>query len=66
MDECFSLIQAVAGGNSSTVGFVLMPHVHSSAALTTILKNRRLLEDKCTSLLGCVRDVSPARRSEDV
>lgn len=52
MDEALSLLQAVAGGNSSTVGFVMLPFNHSSTSFTSVLKNRRLLEDKCAAIPG--------------
>ncbi|CAK9013615.1 Uncharacterized protein SCF082_LOCUS12009 [Durusdinium trenchii] len=37
VDESLSLIQVRCGGNSSTLGFALMPQPHSSAAHTAIL-----------------------------
>ena len=52
VEEALSLLQAVAGGNSSTVGLVLLPFNHSSTSWTSILKNRRILEDKCSAMPG--------------
>ena len=54
MDESLNLCQAVTGGNSSSMGFILMPQAHSSTTHTAIVKNRRLLEDKALSILGCM------------
>ena len=53
VDESLSLVQAVCGGNSSTLGFVLMPLPHSSAAHTAILNHRRAIENTCIATLEC-------------
>ena len=54
MDESLSLCQAVCGGNSNSMGFILMPQAHSSTSHTAILKNRRLLEDKAVAILESI------------
>lgn len=54
MDESLSLCQAVCGGNSNSMGFILMPQAHSSTPHTAILKNRRLLEDKALAILESI------------
>lgn len=51
VDETFTLLQAVAGGNSNTMGFVLLPQTHSSCSRTAILAHRRLVEDKAVATL---------------
>ena len=55
VDEALSLCQAVCGGNSRSMGFILMPQPHSSAAHSAILSHRRLLEDKATAILAAVQ-----------
>ncbi|CAK9111224.1 unnamed protein product [Durusdinium trenchii] len=47
VDESLALVQAICGGNSSTLGFVLMPQPHSSATHTAILAHRRAIENTC-------------------
>ena len=39
------------GGNSGSMAFILLPQPHSSTTLTSIYKNRRLLEDKARSAM---------------
>lgn len=56
MDEAVSLCQAVSSGNPNTLAFFLLPQWHSSTSKTTVLKNRRLLEDK---VVGCPGSMSP-------
>ncbi|CAJ1423296.1 unnamed protein product [Effrenium voratum] len=51
VDEAVSLCQAVSSGNPNTLAFFLLPQWHSSTSKTTVLKNRRLLEDK---VVGCL------------
>ena len=52
MDEAVQLCNAVASGNFNTLCFFLLPQYHSSTHKTTIIKNRRLLEDKVVGCLG--------------
>ncbi|CAL1168291.1 unnamed protein product [Cladocopium goreaui] len=46
IDESVTLAQGVASGNAGTVSFWLLPQWHSSMGKQSVLKNRRLLEDK--------------------
>ena len=52
MDEALNLCQAVCGGNSGSMGFILMPQNHSSTSHSAILSHRRLLEDKAEAILS--------------
>ena len=51
IDEGINVMQSACTGNSSTMGFVMLPQYHSSTSKAVDLKNRRLLEDK---LVGCL------------
>ena len=51
IDEGINVMQSACTGNSSTMGFVMLPQYHSSTSKAVVLKNRRLLEDK---LVGCL------------
>lgn len=51
VDEAVSLTQSVTSGNPQCLGFFLMPQWHSSTDKNTVMKNRRLLEDK---VAGCL------------
>ena len=51
IDECVQLCQAVTQGNTQTVSFWCIPQWHSSAQKVTVLKNRRLMEDKIVATL---------------
>jgi len=61
VDEALNLVQAVLGGNSRSVGFILMPQAHSSTSHTAILKNRRLLEDKSIATLKSIKKLMQKR-----
>lgn len=53
IDEGVSLIQSVCSGNSSSMGFFLLPQQHSSTDPNTVRNNKRLLEDKVGARLAC-------------
>lgn len=46
MDDSVDLVSHICMGNNNTLGFFLTPIVHSSTNLETIIKRRRLMEDK--------------------
>ena len=54
VDESMGLAQAVCGGNSGTMCFVLLPQPHSSAPHSAILGHRRLVEDRAIASLSSV------------
>ena len=51
IDESINLIQSTCSGNGNTMAFAMLPQYHSSTHKGTVLKNRRLLEDK---IVGCL------------
>ena len=46
IDEAISVCQSVSSGNQRTLCWFMLPQWHSSTSKTTVVKNRRLLEDK--------------------
>ena len=52
VDEAVQLAQSVASGNPRTLAWIMLPQYHSSTHKVTVLKNRRLMEDKVFSFLG--------------
>ena len=50
IDEAVNLAQGITTGNSNSVSFWLLPQWHSSTAKGSVLKHRRLLEDKIVGL----------------
>ena len=46
IDEAMDLFQAVTGGNSNSMAWIMQPMLHSSTDKLTVIKHRRLLEDK--------------------
>ncbi|CAK9097690.1 unnamed protein product, partial [Durusdinium trenchii] len=51
IDEAVTLCQSVCSGNPSTLAWIMLPQYYTSSSKHSVLKNRRLLEDK---LLGCM------------
>lgn len=51
IDEAVTLCQSVCSGNPSTLAWIMLPQYYTSSSKHSVLKNRRLLEDK---LLGCL------------
>ncbi|CAK9064636.1 unnamed protein product, partial [Durusdinium trenchii] len=52
IDEAISLSQAISSGNANTMCFACLPQVHSSTSMATVMKNRRLLEDKLFAVMN--------------
>lgn len=52
IDESIALAQGVCSGNPGTALFALLPQPHSSCNFSTVLKHRRLVEDKVVSKLS--------------
>ncbi|CAK9076978.1 unnamed protein product [Durusdinium trenchii] len=59
IDEAISLSHAISSGNTNTLCFACLPQIHSSTTTATVMKNRRLLEDK---LLACMGSKTVRRR----
>ena len=53
IDEAIQLCASVSSGNTSSVAFFCMPQCHSSTKRDSVLKNRRLLEDKVGACPVC-------------
>lgn len=51
VDEAVSLASSVSSGNQRTLCWFMLPQWHSSTGKCTVLKNRRLLEDKVVGIL---------------
>lgn len=54
IDESIALAQGVCSGNASSAIFSLLPQPHSSCNFSTVLKHRRLIEDKVVSNLSSI------------
>ncbi|CAL1130517.1 unnamed protein product [Cladocopium goreaui] len=51
VDEAVQICQSVSSGNPRTVCWFMLPQWHSSTAKCTVLKNRRLVEDKVVACM---------------
>ncbi|CAL1138958.1 unnamed protein product [Cladocopium goreaui] len=51
IDEAISVCQSVSSGNQRTLCWFMLPQWHSSTSKTTVVKNRRLLEDKVLGVM---------------
>lgn len=51
VDEAVQICQSVSSGNPRTLCWFMLPQWHSSTGKCTVLKNRRLLEDKVVAFL---------------
>ena len=59
IDESITLGQAVCSGNANSSMFILLPQPHSSCSLVTILKHKRLVEDKMVATLTSMISQTP-------
>ena len=52
VDEAIGLAHTVCSGNPNSLCFLMLPQHHTSTSKATVLKNRRLMEDKVGGRLG--------------
>ncbi|CAK9109101.1 Uncharacterized protein SCF082_LOCUS50712, partial [Durusdinium trenchii] len=63
IDEAIQLCASVSSGNTSSVAFFCMPQCHSSTKRDSVLKNRRLLEDKVGAYPVCMAAICASSNS---
>lgn len=51
LDEAIEVAKTISNGDAAAVLFVLLPLAHGSTDKETVMKNKRILEDKVLSLL---------------